>query len=433
MTEDTLAVLQRFQVEVLGQPSRPPDRGRIYQVLDELIAAHTPPLTEEQIQEAFPNRVWTDLPVLVDLVLDSELYRTLNDAAPSFDASLAIVRKAVREDERAGRLPWHSPGYVEGFESEAIPRQWFEYQFDRDAHLVGDWSAFQVEKARLVLGEASVRYTPRDRDSVTVEIDLPYRVDGLADSPSFMMPLPVLQTETLSGKGPETWIEPTTGGEEHVQARFEVPVASLRDGSLRWEAVVQPYGLAPELVEVGLRLPEQTDESGPDTDTVARQTRSPRRPARERPSRRSSIGWPPPASPRRTPPRSSARSWTARARLPRGETPRRASSVHSAERREPCAMRCASRVAPRRRNSRVSRVRPTGSTRRPSEPWPKCEASPTASPVRAAAPAMRPATERASSRRSTSSNRACARLPVSPPRPTERSRSWERSEAEVRT
>jgi hypothetical protein len=297
LTDVTLDILSGFRTEVLGEPAVSIDRARIDQVLEQVIAANdvrkfgVDPQTGEIDTATFVAHQWIS-PIRAGMAGDGDLDLGL----PKLYPVVKVLRKAIKEDIEAGRLP-ETPG-----EEDLIPPiGWMQFPFDPDGrvltHAVGDDpervggglpfampfaggipvepDTFPVEEIEFHLVEETEE-TPRSTVSEpghgfgwwVAEVAVQYQLQGLTDLP-FLHPIPVREECELST------------GEHHIERlrRREdgtwtaTATAYLTEDDLRaassWTCSIHVHGLEPEEVEVPIFWEghfDEDDEDDPDDD-----------------------------------------------------------------------------------------------------------------------------------------------------------------------
>ncbi|MGE0451371.1 MAG: hypothetical protein AB7Q29_17495 [Vicinamibacterales bacterium] len=262
MTEDTIAVLQQFMREVLGQEPREPDRDAIRRVLTQLAAAN-PASDRKTVYYNWSTWDPGGNPTLTDALRAV----SLEVGSPLLDRSLEVIRRMVDIDERTGRLPPKFPNAPAAnlttdaqsppFVDDRIPSLWIPFRFNPGGYVaptatVGGRAVeprYGVERVEVTLGtpQAAVQALGRDRARVTFRF--PYRVANAATlrapSGAYLSPLPVLETLTEAGQAVHHHrLEGRGEGEHAIETWIERDVTDL-ERAVVWDVTVHPYGLDP--------------------------------------------------------------------------------------------------------------------------------------------------------------------------------------------
>lgn len=254
MTKDTIAVLQRFMREVLGQPPKEPNYNRLWEVLDRVAQA-----------DPVPN-----------LLYPGNFNPNGGPGSPSLSKSLGVVRQAITEDEASGRLP----KFPEEWFDSSLPSKWFQYGYDAEGRVANP--RYAVEKPQFELVKEQVETKPIDARNFKITLRLTYRLSGLLDlrdgnGISYLSPLPVLERHEVSDVPayPKVIKLEHGNGEFTTEIEIQRGLSELEKG-VTWTCVVQAYGFEPQTKQVQIPVPSNTqaDQECNDLIKQARQLMS---------------------------------------------------------------------------------------------------------------------------------------------------------------
>ncbi|HUP25090.1 MAG TPA: hypothetical protein VNB06_19390 [Thermoanaerobaculia bacterium] len=216
--------------------------------------------------ESVRSRYYPDVPL-------SALLRT-----PDLAAAVAVIREAVAEDRRAGRIP--AFGTMEGFGGRAeawfdndLPPKWMQYDHDGEGSVRAAEPPYAVERSVFQVGEPELDYEPIEgspNQAFRVHLRIPYSLEGLAEKLPFLHPLPTLVLHEISdfGAGERSRREHGNGSFEVVKA-IQRSRADLESGRLTWKVTIQAYGFEPVVHELALSAPVEITSA--DIDDVTSQ------------------------------------------------------------------------------------------------------------------------------------------------------------------
>lgn len=272
MTRDTIAVLQQFMREVLGQTPKDPDMRVIQAALSSLEGVNPAP----DGSSLWFN--WATWDPGVSPSLTSALQKvSVMQGSPSLPASIGVVRQLIANDEREGRLPAPFPDAIDigvpgglaqsTFVDAAAPADWMPFRFNLGGYVVptvtvGGRSVeprYEVERIEMAFEPPEVSHRALGRDRVRATFRFPYRVANAAaltsKGGSYISPLPVLEAiRETSGDGlPRQRLERREDGLHVIETTIDRDVDDF-ERAIVWDVVVHPYGLTPIRQQVPVRV-----------------------------------------------------------------------------------------------------------------------------------------------------------------------------------
>lgn len=318
MTLDTLDDLKQFRREMCRNrrtefcQRRPPpaDLGRLRDVLDSLMAA-----------ERFPARIRDRKQLLGDLkdyalaqhrpmtqrqsgrLIDviplfgvENIYLRygismgvkrvlINDPGPDYMKAIRLIRTAVQDDKRAGRLRYLKtydvlrvlkPDDLRAISAHA-PQKYYEYRFNADGRHFGFPEAFKVEDVGAKVGRLRLNYRSTGEGTgsdevIEVTLHIPIYIQGMAGGIEFMTKLPVViesdpdGVDALTGRSDtQTKVRAYGNGQKFLKYKIRRKAGQLSSG-VRWPIEVQVYGLKPMRRHANMRIAPVKPEARPDWD-----------------------------------------------------------------------------------------------------------------------------------------------------------------------